>query len=66
MFDRSPIYLVKVDQINALASHDGGRIYNQVDHPQAAHRLLGYINTNSSFTKRRKKKRRGRRLRSSS
>lgn len=57
VFEKLPIHLMKVDQINALASHDGGSVLiGQADHPRAARHLLGYLNTKSSFIKRRKDK----------
>ena len=55
-FEQSPVYRVKTDQINALGSHDGGKYWkSQQFHPQAVHKLLDYLNTNTSFTKRGKK-----------
>lgn len=54
--DKPDEFQVKVDQINDLASHDDGRLNAEVDHPRAAHNLLVYHNTISSFTKKNRKK----------
>ena len=50
LFERSPLGIIHVEQLNAIFHDDGFGNPSQINHPRAAHNLLGYVPEYTSFT----------------